>query len=71
MTCQELADHGDRGEIGGCLGLELGMGGKKLPVDEGCWGYHKNVLELVVSVVQLVNTVKPTDGLTIDFLPSK
>lgn len=39
------------------------MGGKKLPVDKGCCVcvYHKNVLGLVVSVVQL----KPADSLTV------
>lgn len=40
------------------------MGGKKRPVDKGC-GHQKNVLELVVSVVQLVNIVKPNHSLRV------
>lgn len=34
-------------------------------------GYHKNVLELVVSLFKLVHVVKPTDTKfnSVDFLP--
>lgn len=40
--------------------------GKKLLVDKGLGEvYHMNVLELVVSVVQLVNIIKPADSLTV------